>query len=90
MTQAASPATEVLVGHAERVGGIGFRTADTIADRLGIEKTAMLRMRAGGSFALTEAMGEGRCGLSFFGTIAAKPDAGVELSKLLIAAYEDR
>jgi exodeoxyribonuclease V alpha subunit len=48
---------------ARDIRGIGFRTADTIAERLGIEKTAMVRIRAGVSFALTEAMGEGHCGL---------------------------
>src|SRR5690606_1967358 len=42
---------------------IGFRTADAIAEKLGIEKTAMIRVRAGISFALTEAMGDGHCGL---------------------------
>jgi exodeoxyribonuclease V alpha subunit len=31
--------------------------------RLGIEKTAMVRVRAGISYALTEAMDEGHCGL---------------------------
>jgi hypothetical protein len=31
--------------------------------KLGIEKTAMIRVRAGISFALTEAMDEGHCGL---------------------------
>ena len=31
--------------------------------RLGIEKTAMIRLRAGISYALTEAMDEGHCGL---------------------------
>jgi hypothetical protein len=31
--------------------------------RLGFEKTAMIRPRAGVSFALTEAMDEGHCGL---------------------------
>lgn len=48
---------------AKDIRGIGFRTADTIAQRLGIEKTAMVRIRAGISFALTEAMGNGHCGL---------------------------
>ena len=48
---------------ARDVRGIGFKTADTIAMRLGIEKTAMVRVRAGVSFALGEAMDEGRCGL---------------------------
>ncbi|WP_300584464.1 ATP-dependent RecD-like DNA helicase [Marivita sp.] len=48
---------------AKDIRGIGFRTADMIAEKLGIEKTAMIRVRAGISFALTEAMGDGHCGL---------------------------
>jgi len=48
---------------ARDIRGIGFRTADTIAEKLGVEKTAMIRIRAGVSFALTEAMGDGHCGL---------------------------
>jgi exodeoxyribonuclease V alpha subunit len=48
---------------ARDIRGIGFRTADTIAEKLGIEKTAIIRVRAGISFALTEAMGDGHCGL---------------------------
>jgi exodeoxyribonuclease V alpha subunit len=47
---------------ARDIRGIGFRTADLIAEKLGIEKTA-IRVRAGISFALTEAMGDGHCGL---------------------------
>jgi exodeoxyribonuclease V alpha subunit len=45
------------------IRGIGFRTADQIAAKLGIEKTALIRVRAGISFALAEAMDEGHCGL---------------------------
>jgi exodeoxyribonuclease V alpha subunit len=45
------------------IRGIGFKTADTIAMKLGIEKTAMVRVRAGISYALTEAMDKGHCGL---------------------------
>ena len=37
----------------------GSRTADAIAMKLGIEKTAMIRLRAGISYALTEATDEG-------------------------------
>ena len=48
---------------ASDIRGIGFRTADRIAEKLGIEKTAMIRVRAGISFALSEAMGDGHCGL---------------------------
>ena len=48
---------------ARDIRGIGFRTADAIAMKLGIEKTAMVRVRAGIGYALTEAMDEGHCGL---------------------------
>jgi exodeoxyribonuclease V alpha subunit len=48
---------------ARDIRGIGFRTADTIAEKLGIEKTAMVRLCAGISYALTEAMGQGHCSL---------------------------
>src|SRR5271156_6288619 len=48
---------------ARDIRGIGFKTADAIAMKLGIEKTAMIRLRAGISFALTEAMDDGHCGL---------------------------
>ena len=48
---------------ARDIRGIGFKSADAIAMRLGIEKTAMIRLRAGISYALTEAMDEGHCGL---------------------------
>jgi exodeoxyribonuclease V alpha subunit len=48
---------------ARDVRGVGFKTADAIAMKLGIEKTATIRVRAGISYALTEAMNEGHCGL---------------------------
>ena len=48
---------------ARDIRGIGFKTADAIAMKLGIEKTAMMRVRAGISYALAEAMDEGHCGL---------------------------
>ena len=48
---------------AKDIRGIGFKTADQIAIKLGIEKDAMIRIRAGISYALSEAMGEGHCGL---------------------------
>ena len=43
---------------ARDIRGIGFKTADAIAMKLGIEKAAMVRV-----YALTEAMDEGHCGL---------------------------
>src|SRR5947209_7351265 len=48
---------------ARDIRGIGFKTADTIAMKLGIDKSAMVRVRSGISYALTEAMNEGHCGL---------------------------
>src|ERR1700757_4363761 len=48
---------------ARDIRGIGFKTADAIAMKLGIEKTATIRVRAGISYALTEAMDDGHCGL---------------------------
>jgi len=48
---------------ARDIRGIGFRTADQVAAKLGIEKTAMIRVRAGLSFGLAEATGQGHCGL---------------------------
>ena len=48
---------------ARDIRGIGFKSADQIAEKLGIEKTAMIRARAGIGYALTEAMDEGHCGL---------------------------
>jgi exodeoxyribonuclease V alpha subunit len=41
---------------ARDVRGIGFRSADVIAEKLGFEKTALQRLRAGISFALQTAM----------------------------------
>ena len=48
---------------ARDIRGIGFRTADAIATRLGIGPEAMIRLRAGINYALLEASGEGHCGL---------------------------
>jgi exodeoxyribonuclease V alpha subunit len=48
---------------AKDVRGIGFKTADAIAAKLGMEKTASQRIRAGISFALQTATDEGHCAL---------------------------
>ena len=48
---------------ARDIRGIGFRTADAIAQKLGIELTATIRVRAGISYALNEATSDGHCGL---------------------------
>ena len=48
---------------ARDIRGIGFRTADAIAGKLGIGKTEMIRVRAGIAYALAHAMDDGHCGL---------------------------
>jgi exodeoxyribonuclease V alpha subunit len=49
---------------ARDIVGIGFKSADLIAQRLGIAKTAMIRAKAGIVYALIEAVADGHCGLS--------------------------
>jgi exodeoxyribonuclease V alpha subunit len=49
---------------ARDIMGIGFKSADVIAERLGISKTAMIRARAGIAYALMEAVADGHGFLS--------------------------
>jgi exodeoxyribonuclease V alpha subunit len=49
---------------ARDITGIGFKSADLIAERLGIARTAMIRARAGIAYTLAEAMSNGHCGLA--------------------------
>jgi exodeoxyribonuclease V alpha subunit len=48
---------------ARDIRGIGFRIADEIAGQLGIDKTSIIRARAGISYTLVEAVGGGHCAL---------------------------
>ncbi|MCW2317609.1 ATP-dependent exoDNAse (exonuclease V) alpha subunit [Rhodoblastus acidophilus] len=48
---------------ARDIRGIGFRTADAIAMKLGMAKNAPQRLRAGVSFALQESADDGNCGV---------------------------
>jgi len=48
---------------ASDIRGIGFLSADTIAQKIGIAKDSPLRAQAGVSYALAEASSEGHCGL---------------------------
>ena len=70
------------------VRGIGFKTADAIAMKLGIEKTAMIRLRAGVSFALAEAMGEGHCGLPTENLIPLAKDLLEAPADLILTALD--
>src|SRR6202795_2580433 len=49
---------------ARDITGIGFKSADLIAERLGISRMAMVRARAGIAYTLAEAMANGHCGLA--------------------------
>ena len=48
---------------ARDIRGIGFKTADQLAQKLGIPKNSMLRARAGLSYALLQAVENGDCAL---------------------------
>jgi exodeoxyribonuclease V alpha subunit len=50
---------------ASDIRGIGFLSADTIAQKIGIAPDSPLRARAGVSYALAEASSEGHCGLPY-------------------------
>ena len=62
-TDAVEVMTENPYRLARDIRGIGFKTADAIAMKLGIAKTALIRVRAGIGHALAEALDEGHCGL---------------------------
>ena len=48
---------------AREIRGIGFLTADALAKKLGIEQSAPIRVQAGISHALAQALDDGQCGL---------------------------
>ena len=54
---------------ARDIRGIGFKTADALAARLGIPKDSMLRARAGLSYALLQAVEKGDCALTETGLL---------------------
>jgi exodeoxyribonuclease V alpha subunit len=66
------------------IRGIGFKSADQIAGRLGIEKTSMVRARAGISYTLMEAVGDGHCALPEE-DLLAKAEELLEIPKSLLA-----
>lgn len=50
---------------ARDIRGIGFLSADTIAQKIGIAKDSPMRAQAGVSYALSEASSQGHCGLPY-------------------------
>ena len=74
---------------ARDIRGIGFRTADALALRLGLERTAPQRLAAGVAFALQSAMDEGHCGLpadDLARLTARLLDVERDLARLAVAA----
>ncbi|MBB2203363.1 SF1B family DNA helicase RecD2 [Gluconacetobacter tumulisoli] len=69
---------------AKDIRGIGFKTADQIARKMGIAPDAMIRVRAGISYALGEAMDEGHCGLP----IGELPTSTAELLEVAVPLIE--
>lgn len=70
---------------ARDIRGIGFKTADQIAEKLGIPRDAMIRARAGISYTLLEAVDDGHCGLP--GTISLV--MAEKLLEILVAILEE-
>lgn len=48
----------------DQIRGIGFTSADAIAQKVGIEKNSLIRAEAGLHYVLSQAMEHGHCGLS--------------------------
>lgn len=63
------------------IHGIGFKTADTIAQKLGIPKDSLIRAQAGVRHVLQELSGEGHC--------ACERDKLVETSSKLLEISDD-
>ena len=67
MRPGGNDAVEVVSGNpyrlARAIRGIGFKLADTIAMKPGVEKAATTRVRAGVGYVLDESTKKGPCGL---------------------------
>lgn len=70
---------------ARDIRGIGFRSADQVAKKIGIEHDAMVRARAGLAYTLLQAQGAGHCGLP----VERLLDEGEELLEIRRARLEE-
>lgn len=73
---------------AQDISGIGFKTADQLAQRLGIAKDSILRIRAGVTYCLQEFTASGHCGCERE-TLSKKALATLEVSAALIETAID-
>ncbi len=64
---------------ARDIHGIGFKTADQIAQKIGIPRDSLLRAEAGIAFTLVEAIGSGHCALPLAGLMdTARETLGID------------
>lgn len=74
---------------AQDIHGMGFKTADALAQRLGIAKDSILRCRAGVTYCLQEMTSQGHCGASKE-SLEQKAKATLEVEPhLILQAIED-
>ena len=75
---------------AQDIYGIGFLTADQIAQKMGIEKTSLLRAKAGIRHALFEEVGNGHCAYPRAALLAQAAELlEIPLETIEIAAAEE-
>jgi exodeoxyribonuclease V alpha subunit len=75
---------------AQEIRGIGFASADQLAERLGIPRDSPFRLRAGVSFLLEEAQGQGQAALPRAEvTVAATELLGVDPAAIEAAIAQD-
>jgi len=71
------------------IHGIGFRTADTLAQRLGIPKDSLIRAQAGVAHVLQELSGEGHCACAI-DTLLRHAEKLLEIPQSILAEAIER
>src|SRR5258708_29297659 len=74
----------IVIGWPATSRGLGSKSADLIAERLGISGTAMVRARAGIAYTLAEAMANGHCGLAE-DELLAQAEKLLEIPSIILA-----
>lgn len=74
---------------AQDIHGIGFKTADQLAQRIGIAKDSILRVRAGVTHCLQEYTSNGHCGIEKESLIQNAIQALEVIADLVMQAIED-
>jgi exodeoxyribonuclease V alpha subunit len=71
------------------IWGVGFRTADQLAERLGIDRGSPLRARAAVAYALQRLSNEGHCGFPEAGVVARTTELTGIAPEVIAAAIEE-